>query len=310
MSTERPNPEGVVPNYSWHSLKEPHFWAEAWSRAQENSLQARRQLNLDNMEYWDRQAGRFERWTGEERTRRRVARVLTWLEQQGALHPEMEVLDIGAGAGAFAVPLARRGAKVTALEPAPAMLEALKRRVEAERVSNIEFLCREWEKVDPEAEGLARRFDLVFASLTPGVRDVGTLEKMMTCSRRWCFLCDFAGRRKTPVREELWRRIFGEEMPLPGHDIIYPLNYLYASGYSLSFQTWEDDWGEELPVAEAAAGLEDFFRLYTEVTPEIRKTIAGYVERGNPVPANLRLPTFWQGFCRPMRAGYFLKTKK
>lgn len=109
MSTERPNPEGVVPNCSWHSLKDPHFWAGVWSRAQENSLQARRQRNLDTLDYWNRQAGRFERWAGEERTRRRVARVLTWLEQQGALQPEMEVLDIGAGAGAFAVPLARRG---------------------------------------------------------------------------------------------------------------------------------------------------------------------------------------------------------
>ena len=280
MTTEKLNPEGEAPNCSGYSLKDPHFWAEAWSRAQENSLQARRRRDLDTMEYWDRQAGRFERWAGEERTRRRVARVLTWLEQQGVLHPEMEVLDIGAGAGAFAVPLARRGVKVTALEPAPAMLEALKRRVDAEEVSNIEFLCREWEKVDPEAEGMAGRFDLVFASLTPGVRDVATLEKMMTCSRRWCFLCDFAGRRRSPAREELWRVIFGEEMPLPGHDIIYPLNYLYASGYRLSLHTWEDDWDEELPIAEAIAGLEDFFRIYTEVTPEIQKTIAGYVEQG------------------------------
>jgi len=73
--------------------------------------------------------------------------------------------------------------------------------------------------------------------------------------------------------------IFGEEMPPPGHDIIYPLNYLYTSGYCPSFQVWVDEWDEELPVAEAAAGLEDFFRFYTEVTPEIKKTIAGYVEQ-------------------------------
>lgn len=32
-------------------------------------------------------------------------------------------------------------------------------------------------------------------------------------------------------------------------------------------------------VVEAVAGLEEFFRLYTEITPEIRKTIAGYVEQ-------------------------------
>lgn len=224
-------------------------------------------------------AGRFERWAGQKRTRRRVDRVLSWLEGQGVLQPGMEVLDIGAGTGVFTVPLARRGAKVTALEPAPAMLAALQKRVEAEGFSSVEFLCREWEKVDPEAEGLAKRFDLVFASLTPGVRDAQTLEKMMACSRQWCFLCDFAGRRWSPAREELWQVIFGEEMPPPGHDIIYPLNYLYTSGYCPSFQVWVDEWDEELPVAEAATGLEDFFRLYTELTSEIKRIIVGYVEQ-------------------------------
>ncbi len=279
MGVKKLTREESIADFTAGALRKPRFWAEAWSGAHKNSLQARRRRDLDSLDYWNRLAGRFERWAGQERTRRRVGRVLSWLEGQGVLQPGMEVLDIGAGTGVFTVPLARRGAKVTALEPAPAMLAALQKRVEAEGLSSVEFLCREWEKVDPEAEGVSRRFDLVFASLTPGVRDVATLEKMMACSRRWCFLCDFAGRRRSPAREELWRVIFGEEMPPPGHDIIYPLNYLYTSGYCPSFQVWVDEWDEELPVAEAAAGLENFFRLYTEVTPETKKTIAGYVEQ-------------------------------
>ncbi len=279
MITEKLNPERRAPNCSGYSLKDPHFWTEAWNEGYRNSLSARRRPDLNPVDYWNRLAGRFERRAELERTGRRVGRVLSWLEGQGVLQPGMEVLDIGAGTGVFTVPLARRGAKVTALEPAPAMLAALQKGVKAEGLSRVEFLCREWEKVDPAAEGLAGRFDLVFASLTPGVRDVATLEKMMTCSRRWCFLCDFAGRRRSPAREELWRIIFGEEMPLPGHDVIYPFNYLYTSGYCPSFNVWVEDWDEELPMEEAVAGLEDFFRLYTEVTPEIKKTIAGYVEQ-------------------------------
>lgn len=42
---------------------------------------------------------------------------------------------------------------------------------------------------------------------------------------------------------------------------------------------WADEWDEELPVEEAVAGLQDFFRAYTEVAPEIKKTIAGYVKQ-------------------------------
>lgn len=52
---------------------------------------------------------------------------------------------------------------------------------------------------------------------------------------------------------------------------------IYTFGYYPSFQVWADEWDEELPVEEAVAGLQDFFRAYTEVTPEVKKTIAGYV---------------------------------
>ena len=262
-----------------NQLREPRFWEEIWNEAHNSSLQARRRREVAPLDYWNRLAGRFARRAAQERTKKRVDRVLAWLEQQGVMRPEMEVLDIGAGTGVFTVPLARRAARVTALEPAQAMLAALQERVEAEGFANVHFLDREWEKVDPAAEGLAGRFDLVFASLTPGVRDIDTLMKMTACSRGWCFLCDFAGRRLSPAREELWQLIFGEEMPLPGHDIIYPLNYLYTLGYCPSFQVWADEWDEEQTVEEAVAGLQDFFRVYTEVTPEVKKAIADYVEK-------------------------------
>ncbi len=259
-------------------IDRPGFWKEIWSGANKNSLYARRRPGADQLDYWNRMAGRFERMARQGRAKKRVERVMNWLEQHGVLHPGVEALDIGAGTGVFTVPLAGRAARVTALEPAPAMLAALQKRVEAEGLVNVIYLDREWEKVDPAAEGLAGGFDLVFASLTPGVRDTDTLMKMTACSRGWCFLCDFAGRRRVPAREELWRLIVGEEMPLPGHDIVYPLNYLYASGYCPSFQVWADEWDEDLAVDEAMAGLLDFFRVYTEITPEIEKIISGYVE--------------------------------
>jgi SAM-dependent methyltransferase len=255
----------------------PSFWAQAWKAAQEVSLAVRRRRDLDYVEFWNRMAARFERWSRQDRNRRRVHRVMSWLGRHGVLQRGMAVLDIGAGTGAFTVAFLRRGARVTALEPAPAMLGLLREKVRGQGRAEVGFLEQAWEKVDPAAEGLAGQYDLVFASLTPGVRDVATLEKMMACSRRWCFLCDFAGWRSTPGREDLWRLIFHEEMPVPGHDIIYPLNYLYASGYRLSFQTGEEDWSEEIPAEEAIAGLEDFFRVYTEITPEVSQTIRQYV---------------------------------
>jgi ubiquinone/menaquinone biosynthesis C-methylase UbiE len=56
------------------------------------------------------------------RRRQRVA--LTWVEQLSLSYPAgLRVLEIGCGAGATAVELARRGHLVTALDRSPAMLE-------------------------------------------------------------------------------------------------------------------------------------------------------------------------------------------
>ncbi|MCL6559933.1 MAG: methyltransferase domain-containing protein [Firmicutes bacterium] len=259
-------------------LKEPHFWENIYDKARKSALQTRRRREI-SLDFWNRLAVRFEILAGQEGTRRRVDKVLAWLEQHGVLHSEMEVLDIGAGTGVFTVPLARRTKRVLAIEPAPSMLAVLRKRVEAEKLTNILFLDKEWEKIEPVADGLTGRFGLVFASLTPGVQDVESLMKMVSCSSDWCFLCDYAGRRLSPAREELWRMIFSEEMPIPGNDIIFPLNYLYTSGFFPSFKVVVDDWDEKLPVEETVAGLQDFFQYYTEITPQIQKTIADYVEQ-------------------------------
>ncbi|QSZ26789.1 methyltransferase domain-containing protein [Aceticella autotrophica] len=278
--TEKPSLEGKFLNCPGCLLKNPHFWIDAWNAVHRNSLSARRRPDLNPVECWNRLAGQVERWTDQANAGGRVARVLAWLERQGVLHSQLEVLDIGAGAGTFTIPLARRVKKVVALEPAPAVLTTLQKKVEAEGLTNVQFLNREWEKVDPVAEGLAGRFDLVFASLTPGVKDVETLVKMMTCSHKWCFLCDLAGQRWYPTWEELWRDIFGEEPPLSPYDISYPFNYLYTSGYFPSVQLWADEWDkEDFSVDEAIVDLENRFQFYVELTSEIKDKIANYIKQ-------------------------------
>lgn len=258
-------------------LRDPHFWERAWSAFHRNSCHRRQARAANPLEYWNRLAGRFGQWAKEERTQKRVDRVLTWLEQHGVMRPGMDVLDIGAGAGVFAIPFARRAKMVVALEPAAVMLDVLKERVQGEGVGNVYFLEQDWEQVEPEAAGLVGGFDLVFASLTPGIHDVETLEKMMACSRGWCFLYQFAGRRRVPAREELWRLLIGGELPPPGYDILYPFNYLYTSGYCPSLQVWMDTWEEELPVAEAISNYRDFFVEYTVMTNEVEELIRNYV---------------------------------
>src|SRR5262244_1977622 len=60
-------------------------------------------------------------------------------------------LDVGAGFGALTLPLAERPARVTALEPAPAMARALRRAARARGVGNVAVVQAPWAgcEVDP-----------------------------------------------------------------------------------------------------------------------------------------------------------------
>jgi len=57
------------------------------------------------------------------------------------------VLDVGAGCGALALPLARRIARVTALEPAPAMATALRATAATRGLAPVSVIQAAWGKV-------------------------------------------------------------------------------------------------------------------------------------------------------------------
>ena len=257
----------------------PEFWLEAWQEHRDNSLRSRRILMPEEVEFWNASADKMKRWSEEARSVERVKKVIRWLRQQGIAISDMRILDIGAGTGSFAIPFTQQGGRVTALEPAEELVKIMKENMKNEGVEELFIISEKWEDISPDKEGMKGQFDLVFASLTPAVYDKETLGKMNACSKEWCFLCEFAGRRRNRVQEELWFKIFNEHMPLQEHNILYPLNYLYSLGYSPSLKLWREYWMEEILEDEAAANLVNLFSLYTEVTSGIKTKIADYLSK-------------------------------
>lgn len=168
-------------------------------------------------------------------------------------------------------------AEVVAVEPATAMLALLKERAGRENLSNIHYPACTWQQVNLEKEGLTGRFDLVLASMTPGVRDAATLEKMMAASRGFCYYSGFAGPHLDVARRELWSQVVGGTPQQFGGDVLPVFIYLYSLGYRplVRFSTLERV--QEGTVEEAVEEFSEFFAAYVEVTQEVKGTIREYV---------------------------------
>ncbi len=93
-----------------------------------------------NVEYWNKRAGNFAKKAHHPENRLNAEKLLdrfVWSKNE-------TVLDIGAGPGSFAIPLARRVSKVLALDVATEMLTALAQQAQQEGVNNITTHVDSW----------------------------------------------------------------------------------------------------------------------------------------------------------------------
>ena len=140
------------------------------------------------------------------------------------------MLDIGAGPGTLAIPLALQVKGVTAVEPGAGMIAALKDRAALEGITSITCIQKRWEDVDPVRD-LTGPYDLVIASLSLTMHDIReAVQKMDAVSCGEVCLYWFADL-------PFWERMYADlVMPLHGRPY-YPgpkadclWNVLYQAG--------------------------------------------------------------------------------
>lgn len=266
-------------NLDIHALREPDFWRQAWEKARKSSPYVKKRIRDDKeaIEFWNKFAPTYGKHTSG-RGQERLKKIIGLLEQEKILTPETEILDVGCGPGTYALPFAQRVRSVTALDGACEMCKVLEQKANEAELNNITVLQRMWEDVDLEKEGLVNCFDLVFASMTPAVCNYETLIKLNQASRKFCCVISWAGGTFSQARQELWELLFQEKDTGNGFNIIYPFNLLSSMGYYPTMQYFDSGWVQEEPLEQAIESLSHSFWLYTEITPEIKDTIAKYVQ--------------------------------
>ncbi len=224
---------------------------------------------------WDRRSARYAKDAPEDAKKQRIARVLEFLEGAGFYPEGATVLDIGCGPGTLSPPLARAGADVTALDISAGMLDRLRETAEREGLHINPIRCSWW-SADIDELGFREGFDLVIASMTPGVRDVETFDRMMACSRKFCYCSGFVQWGMDRAHREIHTEILREEIGSHGPGMLYPFTYLYVRGYrplvrfSHTIRDTEQDW------AEAAERTIEFLGSRRDLSEEEKIKIRDY----------------------------------
>ena len=111
------------------------------------------------------------------------------------------VLDIGCGAGHYAIAVADRVCSVTGTDLSSEMIAFAQKNKALHQKENIRFQCEDWETVDLDTAGYRKAFDVVIAHRTPAIQSRNGFEKMLDCCRKGGALATFF-RRKDPLLEQ------------------------------------------------------------------------------------------------------------
>jgi CTP:molybdopterin cytidylyltransferase MocA/SAM-dependent methyltransferase len=158
-------------------------------------------------------------------------------------------LDIGAGAGRYALPLARRLERVVAIDPSTSMLDALREGAAAAGIANIEIHEGRWPP-PPELRAALGSWPLADVALIAHVGyDVADilpfLDAMEASARRLC-IAVLMDRSPATVAAPFWPLVHGEErVPLPARGELVEL--LQARGAAPAVATVMAErrtWGE------------------------------------------------------------------
>lgn len=185
-------------------------WNEIWKERQDLHDTSKRSDEATHN--WDKRenAERYDRNAMSEYDDR-VQRTIASLP----LSRESRVLDIGAGPGVLALPIAPLVRGVTAVEPGAGMVEVLQRHAERDGTRNIACVQKTWEDIDPALD-LDPPYDIVIASLSLTMHDIrDALQKMDAVSSGSVHLFWFADM-------PFWEKMYADLFPLLHKRPYYP----------------------------------------------------------------------------------------
>lgn len=199
-----------------------------------NAIWIERQIENRNS---GRGGGCQQTWMSEPAARRYWQRAQTGYAVQERLqdlsllvNEESRILDIGAGPGNLALPLAQKAAMVSCVEPADGMVKVLRENSLQAGIGNIQIIHKTWDDIDIKID-LSPPYQLCFASYSLGMLNLReSIEKMCAVTNGTIILYWHAGNQPWDKEaNHLWPLLHQKPyFPIPKCDVVF--NLLYQMG--------------------------------------------------------------------------------
>ncbi|WP_150271414.1 class I SAM-dependent methyltransferase [Paenibacillus tepidiphilus] len=258
-------------------------WTKAWREDPLTAVARMKKAGMDPAHTFDSKAKTFNEQVWNEEGRQRAKRIMNWLEGQGVAFEGQAVLDIGAASGGFSVPFAERGACVTSVEPSLPLAELLQHNAAKITHGSVSLVARPFEDIDIQAEGWDQAFDLVFVSMCPVIEDWESVERVLGCARKFCYISMSVGPREHSLVQELWPLVTDRAMDSEQMEYAYLLQLLLLKGYAFESIVTREMKTSTLTREAALEEAMHLFHLYGLPADERSRQIAAdYLERTYP----------------------------
>jgi 2-polyprenyl-3-methyl-5-hydroxy-6-metoxy-1,4-benzoquinol methylase len=193
--------------------------------------------------------------------------------------PTTTLLDVGAGAGRFALPLALRCKQVTAVEPSPSMGETLRHLAAEAGIDNVTLVASPWDEAEVEPADVVLSAHVIYST-----EDIGPFVMKLAAHARQRVCMPTFMRPPRARYAPFWPWVHGEDkQELPGAAElmqvlwelgIYPNLEMYAPIPFRPFKDWQralDTLRPRLfvtPDTEHDAQLQQAMRELLIATPE------------------------------------------
>lgn len=265
-------------------LRNEAAWEKAWKDDQTTGVNLMKSAGIEpRFTFGAIAAQNYNEQSFNDEGRRRSARIIGWLENQGVNFNGASVLDIGAASGIFSIPFAQRGADVTAVEPSLPFTELLEHNNQKWADGKVKIVRAAFEDMDTKTLCWNQAFDFVFVSMCPAITDWEMVEKVISCARKFCYISLAAGPKEHSLTLEILPLLNHSYNKHQNSEMMYLLQLLYLKGYAFHSLVTKEMKARVVSRAEAIQEVLHWLNFYNyPVDENTQAIIEDYLDQTYP----------------------------